>query len=67
MFSVKYHISFLHLVGVVAMATLVLSSWFAHKSLMFKLEARKERTDPPSSRDAHRPILIGDTNQVSVC
>ena len=60
------HTSFLHIVGVVAMATLVLSSWFAHKSLLFKLEARTGSGYPTNRRDTRRVGMRKDTNAVSV-
>ena len=63
---VKSHTSFLHIVGVIAMATLVLSSWFAHKSLLFKLEARRGSAYLTNRRDTHRPGMRKYTNAVSV-
>ena len=63
---VNCHTSFLHIVGVVAMATLVLSSWFAHKSLLFKLEARTGSAYPTNRRDTRRLGVRKDTNAVSV-
>ena len=62
----KCHTSFLHIVGVVAMATLVLSSCFAHKSLLFKLEAMTGSVYPTNRRDTRRVGMRKDTNAVSV-